>query len=287
MSRRHSTSPDSKPITTRLHKLTALLDELAKAPHQPDDATAEFLPTKLLKRVLAYVGSGGAAAATNNRWRRVAANPELWRDAVQRAAIRAESRETADGRARQQAKDVILALRAASRALAATPGSRIAELRDAMAAAARRQRRAPTDVERPVLEASCDVLGLNSATVCSRRPAAMAYSVTRSNHTGVALPRGARRRAGRAGREAAAAARRRARGARRARFGAQRRRRRAPAPLRARRARPASPGILATVGESHGTLSMYIERRAREARRGDGVEGSNAWRGDGVAVACS
>ena len=59
MSRRHSTSPDSKPITTRLHKLTALLDELAKAPHQPDD-TAEFLPTKLLKRVLAYVGSGGA-----------------------------------------------------------------------------------------------------------------------------------------------------------------------------------------------------------------------------------
>ena len=29
---------------------------------------------------------------------------------------------------------------------------------------------------------------------------------------------------------------------------------------------------------------MYIERRAREARRGDGVEGSNAWRGDGVAV---
>ena len=169
MSRRHSTSPDSKPITTRLHKLTALLDELAKAPHQPDD-TAEFLPTKLLKRVLAYVGSGGAAAATNNRWRRVAANPELWRDAVQRAAIRAESRETADGRARQQAKDVILALRAASRALAATPGSRIAELRDAMAAAARRQRRAPTDVERPVLEASCDVLGLNSATVCIRRP---------------------------------------------------------------------------------------------------------------------
>ena len=110
----------------------------------------------------------------------------------------------------------------------------------------------------------------------------MAYSVTRSNHTGVALPRGPRRRAGRAGREAAAAARRRARGARRARFGAQRRRRRAPAPLRARRARPASPGVLATVGESHGTLSMSIERRAREARRGDSVEGSNAWRGDGV-----
>ena len=169
MSRRHSSSPDAKPITTRLHKLTALLDELAKAPHQPDD-TAEFLPTKLLKRVLAFVGSGGSAGATNQRWRRVAANPELWRDAVQRAAIRAESRETADGRARQQAKDVISALRAASRALAATPGSRIAELRDAMAAAARRQRRAPTDVERPVLEASCDVLGLNSATVCSRRP---------------------------------------------------------------------------------------------------------------------
>ena len=170
MSRRHSTSPDTKPITTRLHKLTALLDELATAKHQPDDSNSEFLPTKLLKRVLAYVGSGGAAAATNNRWRRVAANPELWRDAVQRAAVRAESRETADGRARQQAKDVILALRAASRALAATPGSRIAELRDAMAAAARRQRRAPTDVERPVLEASCDVLGLNSATVCGRRP---------------------------------------------------------------------------------------------------------------------
>ena len=169
MSRRHSTSPGSKPITTRLHKLTALLDELAKAPHQPE-ASDEFLPTKLLKRVLSYVGSGGAAAATNNRWRRVAANPELWRDAVQRAAVRAESRETADGRARQQAKEVILSLRAASRALAATPGSRIAELRDAMAAAARRQRRAPTDVERPVLEASCDVLGLNSATVCSRRP---------------------------------------------------------------------------------------------------------------------
>ena len=169
MSRRHSTSPGSKPITTRLHKLTALLDELAKAPHQPDD-TSEFLPTKLLKRVLSYVGSGGAAAATNNRWRRVAANPELWRDAVQRAAVRAESRETADGRARHQAKDVILSLRAASRALAATPGSRIAELRDAMAAAARRQRRAPTDIERPVLEASCDVLGLNSATVFIRRP---------------------------------------------------------------------------------------------------------------------
>ena len=36
------------------------------------------------------------------------------------------------------------------------------------------------------------------------------------------------------------------------------------------------------VGESHGTLSMSIERRAREARRGDSVEGSNAWRGDGV-----
>ena len=168
MSRRHS-DPGSKPITTRLHKLTALLDELAKAPHQPE-ASDEFLPTKLLKRVLGYVGSGGAAAATNHRWRRVAANPELWRDAVQRAAVRAESRETADGRARQQAKDVILSLRAASRALAATPGSRIAELRDAMAAAARRQRRAPTDVERPVLEASCDVLGLNSATVCTRRP---------------------------------------------------------------------------------------------------------------------
>ena len=134
MSRRHS-DPGSKPITTRLHKLTALLDELAKAPHQPE-ASDEFLPTKLLKRVLGYVGSGGAAAATNHRWRRVAANPELWRDAVQRAAVRAESRETADGRARQQAKDVILSLRAASRALAATPGSRIAELRDAMAAAA-------------------------------------------------------------------------------------------------------------------------------------------------------
>ena len=170
MSRRHSTSPDSKPITARLHKLTALLDELAKAPHSPSDDSSEFLPTKLLKRVLSYVGSGGAAAATNNRWRRVAANPELWRDAVQRAAVRAESRETADSKARQQAKDVILSLRAASRALAATPGSRIAELRDAMAAAARRQRRAPTDVERPVLEASCDVLGLNSATVCIRRP---------------------------------------------------------------------------------------------------------------------
>ena len=170
MSRRHSSSNDSKPITTRLHKLTALLDELAKAPHHPNDDSSEFLPTKLLKRVLSYVGSGGAAAATNHRWRRVAANPELWRDAVQRAAVRAESRETADGRARQQARDVILSLRAASRALAATPGSRIAELRDAMAAAARRQRRAPTDVERPVLEASCDVLGLNSATVCTRRP---------------------------------------------------------------------------------------------------------------------
>ena len=170
MSRRHSTSPDAKPITTRLHKLTALLDELAKAPHQPDDHTSEFLPTKLLKRVLSYVGCGGGAAATNNRWRRVAANPELWRDAVQRAAIRAESREAADAHSRHQARDVILALRAASRALAATPGSRIAELRDAMAAAARRQRRAPTDVERPVLEASCDVLGLNSATVFTRRP---------------------------------------------------------------------------------------------------------------------
>ena len=170
MSRRHSSSPDAKPITTRLHKLTALLDELATAKHQPDDSNSEFLPTKLLKRVLAYVGSGGSAGATNQRWRRAAAAPELWRDAVQRAAVRAESRETADGRARQQARDVILALRAASRALAATPGSRIAELRDAMAAAARRQRRAPTDVERPVLEASCDVLGLNSATVCSRRP---------------------------------------------------------------------------------------------------------------------
>ena len=172
MSRRHSSSPGSKPITTRLHKLTALLDELAKAPHQPE-ASDEFLPTKLLQRVLSYVGSGGAAAATNNRWRRVAANPELWRDAVQRAAVRAESRETADGRARQQARDVILSLRAASRALAATPGSRIAELRDAMAAAARRQRRAPTDVERPVLEASCDVLGLNSATVFTRRPVSL------------------------------------------------------------------------------------------------------------------
>ena len=188
MSRRLSTSPDSKPITTRLHKLTALLDELAKAPHQPDETATEFLPTKLLKRVLAYVGSGGSAGATNQRWRRVAANPELWRDAVQRAAVRAESRETADGRARQQAKDVILALRAASRALAATPGSRIAELRDAMAAAARRQRRAPTDVERPVLEASCDVLGLNSATVCIRRPvicfvavAAMAWRGSREH----------------------------------------------------------------------------------------------------------
>jgi hypothetical protein len=110
----------------------------------------------------------------------------------------------------------------------------------------------------------------------------MAYSVTRSNRTGVALPRRPRRRAGGAGRETAAAARRRARGARRARFGVERRRRRAPAPLRARRARPASPGILATVGESHGTLSMSIERAAREARRGDGVEGSDAWRGDGV-----
>ena len=173
MSRRHSTSQDSKPITTRLHKLTALLDELAKAPHQPFDSANEFLPTKLLKRVLGYVGYGGAAAATNNRWRRVAANPELWRDAVQRAALRAESRETADAHSRHQAKDVILALRAASRALAATPGSRIAELRDAMAAAARRQRRAPTDVERPVLEASCDVLGLNSATVCRRRPVSL------------------------------------------------------------------------------------------------------------------
>ena len=32
MSRRHSSSPGSKPITTRLHKLTALLDELAFAP---------------------------------------------------------------------------------------------------------------------------------------------------------------------------------------------------------------------------------------------------------------
>ena len=187
MSRRHS-DPGSKPITTRLHKLTALLDELAKAPHQPDETANEFLPTKLLKRVLSYVGSGGAAAATNNRWRRVAANPELWRDAVQRAAVRAESRETADGRARHQAKDVILSLRAASRALAATPGSRIAELRDAMAAAARRQRRAPTDVERPVLEASCDVLGLNSATVCIRRPvicfvavAAMAWRGSREH----------------------------------------------------------------------------------------------------------
>ena len=63
MSRRHSTSPGSKPITTRLHKLTALLDELAKAPHQPE-ASDEFLPTKLLKRVLSYVGSGGAAAAS-------------------------------------------------------------------------------------------------------------------------------------------------------------------------------------------------------------------------------
>ena len=186
MSRRHSTSPGSKPITTRLHKLTALLDELAKAPHQPE-ASDEFLPTKLLKRVLSYVGSGGAAAATNNRWRRVAANPELWRDAVQRAAVRAESRETADSKARHQARDVILSLRAASRALAATPGSRIAELRDAMAAAARRQRRAPTDVERPVLEASCDVLGLNSATVCIRRPlhnttvAAMAWRGSREH----------------------------------------------------------------------------------------------------------
>ena len=186
MSRRHS-DPGSKPITTRLHKLTALLDELAKAPHQPDD-TSEFLPTKLLKRVLSYVGSGGAAAATNNRWRRVAANPELWRDAVQRAAVRAESRETADSKARHQARDVILSLRAASRALAATPGSRIAELRDAMAAAARRQRRAPTDIERPVLEASCDVLGLNSATVCIRRPvicfvavAAMAWRGSREH----------------------------------------------------------------------------------------------------------
>ena len=72
--------------------------------------------------------------------------------------------------------------------------------------------------------------------------ASMARGERRKNNTntntGVALPRGPRRRAGGAGREAAAAARRRARGARRARFGAERRRRRAPPPLRARRGLP-------------------------------------------------
>ena len=102
--------------------------------------------------------------------------------------------------------------------------------------------------------------------------ASMARGEGRKNNTntGVALPRGARRRAGRAGREAAAAARRRARGARRARFGAERRRRRAPAPLRARRGLPASPGILATVGESRQRRSPRPTRpspRPRAPRR--------------------
>jgi len=163
MSRRHSSSPN-KSLNTRLHKLSALLDELAKAPHQTPDDDAALLPTKLLKRVLAFVGCGSGAAAACKKWRRAAAAPELWRDAVQRAAVRSDARATADNRARHQAKEVITALRAASRALGNTPRSRIEEIRDAMAAAARRQRRAPTDVERAVLEASCDVLDRDSAT---------------------------------------------------------------------------------------------------------------------------
>lgn len=167
----------------RLGRVTKLCRELSEAGLEPPgfqwescEATSEResrfgnVSGRLLVYIFGFVDGMGAVCS---RWQLASIAPGLWRERCERAAQQVESvsLRRAESASRSELRRYKSALEAAGRALASSPATAYAELRDSLAAAARGAGPPSSAETAAILDAAAIALGRPSGCAKRRRQA--------------------------------------------------------------------------------------------------------------------